>query len=93
MTVTKVGFPSILKDNDMAYLAYVLSNLDKLDSGCIVSIINGIDKIIFDVLPSDFFRKKMLLGEIIRIHRVIGIELEFSRTLEYSPSIYFSLDC
>ena len=87
-----MGFPSILPDNDMAYISLVLSKLEQVDNGCVVTVIKGLSKVIFDVLPSDFFRKKMIINEIQRIHMLMGLEPEFSKTLEYSPSVYFSLE-
>lgn len=91
MNVKKVGLPSVLPDNDIQYMALIFNAIESIDMNANVTVFKAIKGYVFDVLPSNTDYKKPLVNEVKRLHLLLGLEPEFSKSLEYSTSVNFTL--
>lgn len=91
MIIKKIGFYQEMLDNDIAYLNYILSNLERIDKDLDVRIINKIDTHQLTILPSKEYYKKNLILKVKELHRKIKLDVQFSKTLKLSDYITWEI--
>lgn len=92
MLIKKIGLPSILPDNDMQYFSYLFRSIEETDKDATISIYKGIKSYIVDILPSESSTKQSIIDKLNSIHNRLLISIVYSKTIEYSGSINFSIE-
>jgi hypothetical protein len=91
MKVRKIGVPSIMADNDMQYFAFLLASIEAIDEEADVSIILALSGYKIVIIPGSPILKGTLIDQITILHEAIGIEIEYSKSIDISTSINFRL--
>jgi hypothetical protein len=91
MTIIKLGVPSIIPDNDMQYMTYINRVIHSEDASAQVTIIRGIRAYSYSITPSEPKCKEALIESLKLAHKILGVPIQFSKTITMSPTIYFEL--
>lgn len=91
MTIVKIGMNGVLPDNDVQYITYITKVIHKTDKEAEVTIIKGIRTHSYNIKPSDPGLKSQLVDALTLANGVIGVRIEFSKSMKISNSIYFEL--
>ena len=91
LDITKIGFPSILRDNDMAYIAGILQIISGIDEHARVIIIKTLDSYSFNITPNKESDLKYLIRAISKYHKTIDLPIEYSKSIKLSRSLSFVL--
>jgi hypothetical protein len=92
MYIQKLNFPAILPDNEEVYMRYlegILSSVDYDASVMLVRTDHGMNTRISPSLPTSF---NLILEEIKRFHTLLGIKVDFSKSMKAGANIYFTID-
>lgn len=92
MIVNKRFFPRILKENEINYFAQlegIISSVDELSS---LQITFTDYKYIFRLAPSHPKYINLLIEELIKYHNLLGIHLEFSKSIKTTVIILFNIN-
>ncbi len=90
MRIKKIGIPSVLRDNDQAYLATVLNNIKGIDEDAEVTITKTISSYSFTIIVSESLRN-VTIESITRLHQIMDLPINYSHTLKIAHAINFSL--
>lgn len=91
MKITKRGFPSIMKDNDIKYINYIIRNISEVDDDSDIRFIRNPSNLRITVILSDIKLKKKLIEELKYAHFIIGIEPVFSKCNKLSNAVYIDV--
>lgn len=91
MIITKVGLGSIMKDNDVQYMKYIIRIIKGADPEANVVIMKGSRTYSYNVTPSSPNCRQALIEGIVLAHQILGVSIEFSKTLGIATSIAFEL--
>lgn len=89
MELQKNQFPSILKENEIAYFKYLEAVINSVDLYASVEATCKPDGYLIRLAPSDPQYLSHLLQVIKVCHRQLGIEVEFSKSIKTSTTITF----
>jgi hypothetical protein len=89
--ITKIGFPSIMLDNDMRYLSGIFSIVEAIDESSDISVCKTQTAYSFTIVTSIPVYNKPIINAITRFHKELGLEIEFSRSQKISRTISFYL--
>lgn len=76
-------------DNDAAYLNHVEYVVSSVDDKATLRVIQKLDSIGFHIIPSDEKLKSHLIKAIRKAHYKLGLEIDFSKSVNASASISF----
>lgn len=91
MKITKRGFPSIMKDNDIKYINYIIRNISSVDDNSDVRFIRNPSNLRITVILSDIKLKSKLIEELKYAHYIIGLEAIFSKCNKLSNAVYIDV--
>jgi hypothetical protein len=91
MTLTKIGFPSILDDNEVAYYSMLQAVIESVDELASLRITRKPEAVSFILAPSTPMYTQMLLGEILSYHRAMHIKLSLSKSIRTTTTIQFEI--
>lgn len=91
MRLIKTNLPSILRDNDAAYLEYVERTIRAIDEIAVIGVFRTLQGIAWHIEPSHPDLKQPTLKSLLRAHTAIGILVTLSSTITTSPYINFSI--
>lgn len=83
--------PSILRDNDAAYLEYVENAVRSIDELASISVLQGLTAICFHIEASHYMLKQPIIKAVLKAHTLIGIQIVLASTINTSPYINFQL--
>lgn len=89
--ILKTNLPSILLDNDAAYLEYVERAVLIIDELAKISVLRALSSIAWHIECSSLQLKQPVLKAVLKAHRDIGIFVVLSSTINTSPFINFQL--
>ena len=89
MIVEKINIPKILRDNDAAYINHVEYLINSIDEEAKLTIIQRLDSLGFQVIPSDEKLKTFLIKAIRKSHYKLGIKIDFSKSVNAFNIISF----
>ena len=96
MKIQKVNFPKILKDNEETYFRYLEGIIDSVDIGtcviCTRKLVEDKDGVSIRISPSEPAAFHTILEEIKRFHTLLGIQVEFSKSMKAGNNICFSIN-
>lgn len=91
MDIEKKSFPAILRENTKNYFAQIEGVIASVDEYCSMTITYTNDKYIFRIAPSHPVYTNILIEEIIKYHNMLGIRLDFSKSIKTTAIILFKL--
>lgn len=89
MIVEKINIPKLMLDNDAAYINHVEYMVESIDEKAKLTIIQKIDSIGFQIIPSDEKLKPFLIKAIRKSHYKLGLKIDFSKSVNATNVISF----
>jgi hypothetical protein len=87
----KTNLPSLLRDNDAAYLEYVEKIIRSIDEIAEIAVFRTLQGIAWHIKPSHPDLKQPTLKSLLKGHTAIGIIVTLSSTINTSRYINFSI--
>lgn len=89
MRLVRTNFPAIIPDNDEAYMNYLEAVLNSVDPYCCAEITAKLDGYLIRIAPGEPVYQDVLLKEIKTSHTLIGMVVEFSKSMKKSSTVTF----
>lgn len=89
MIVNKINIPKLMKDNDAAYIQHVEAIINSIDEEAKLTVIQKIDAIGFQVIPSDEKLKAFIIKAIRKSHYKLNLKIDFSKSVNALNIISF----
>ena len=92
MKIQTKFFPKVLQDNEVAYLAHLEGIIDSVDELSTLEITRNPKSYHFRLAPSLPKYNDMLLEEILKLHNMLNIQLNLSKSIKSSATIVFEIN-
>ena len=89
MIVEKINIPKLMLDNDAAYINHVEYVVSTIDEDAKLTIIQKLDSVGFQVIPSNPKLKPFIIKAIRKTHYKLGLKIDFSKSVNASDLISF----
>lgn len=89
MIVEKINIPKLMPDNDAAYINHIQYIVESIDDFAKLTVIQKIDSIGFQIIPSDPKLKPFLIKAIRKSHYRLNLKIDFSKSVNASNKISF----
>jgi hypothetical protein len=89
MIVEKINIPKLIHDNDAAYMNHVEYVINSIDEDAKLTVIQRLDSLGFQVIPSDEKLKPFIIKAIRKSHYKLGIKIDFSKSVNAANIISF----
>jgi hypothetical protein len=89
MIVEKINIPVLMRDNDAAYINHIEFLVNSIDEEAKLTIIQRLDSLGFQVIPSDIKLKPFIIKAIRKSHYKLGLKIDFSKSVNASNIISF----
>lgn len=91
MTLTTIGFPQVMADNELAYFSLLEGVIDSIDELASLRITRKPTAYAFVLTPSLARYTQPLLSEILLYHNLMGIQLHLSKSIRTTSTIQFDI--
>jgi hypothetical protein len=91
MQINKKFFPNVMKENELAYFAHLQGIIDSVDELSTLEVTKHPDSYHFRLAPSLPMYNSMLLEEILKLHNMLNIKLNLSKSIKSSATINFKI--
>ena len=92
MKIQTKFFPKVLQENEVAYLAHLEGIIDSVDELSTLEITSNPESYHFRLAPSLPKYNDMLLEEILKLHNMLNIQLNLSKSIKSSATIVFEIN-
>lgn len=92
MTVNRVGFCSILPDNEEVYYSYLQGAISSVDENSSLQLTRKNEGVAVRLFPSIPMYVNSLVKIINDINNIFGIKVNFSKSMKSSSAIQFTID-
>lgn len=92
MQIHKKFFPAVLQDNELAYFAHLQGVIDSVDELSTLEVVKNPTSLHFRLAPSLPKYNEMLLEEILKLHNMLQIQLNLSKSIKSSATITFEIN-
>ena len=92
MVVTRKYFLPQIPDNEEMYFAHVTGILEAVDELACLQISRLNSGYHFRISPSIPAYNNMLIKELIKFHNILGIKLDFSKSIKSSGTLSFHIN-
>jgi hypothetical protein len=92
MEIQRVNFPPIIADNEETYLTYMTGLIESVDQQASMMITRRTGGIIARISPSEFKLFSVILDVVKKFHTMLGIEVEFSKSMKAGNNITFNIN-
>jgi hypothetical protein len=92
MQINKKFFPEVMQDNEIAYFAHLEGIISSVDELSTLEITKNPHSYHFRLAPSLPMYNDMLLQEILKLHNMFKIRLNFSKSIKSSATITFEIN-
>lgn len=92
MRLQLIGFPPILKDNDLSYLEYLDGVIASIDEYANCEATNRVTGISFRIAPSTPIYTQKILKAIKDFHYLLSLRVEFSKSIRTSSTIEYQIN-
>lgn len=92
MQIQRLNFPSILPDNEEVYMRYLEGVLSAVDPDSALMLSRDRNKITTRISPSVPGAFNNILEEVKKFHTMLGIRVDFSKSMKLGANIYFTID-
>lgn len=91
MQINRRHFPEIIPDNEEIFFAHLEGIVDSVDELAILEITKNSESYSFRLVPSVPRYNTSLITEILRFHNLFGIQINMSKSIKTSGTIYFEI--
>lgn len=92
MIVERVNFPPVIPDNETTYLNYMEGLITSIDNTASMLVAKSADGgISVRIVPSEYKYFEEILKVIKRFHTMLGIQVEFSKSMKLGMNITFNI--
>jgi hypothetical protein len=91
MEIHKKFFPGVIPDNEIAYLGHLEGVISSVDELATLEITRNPESICFRLVPSLPKYNNLLLEEILKLHNLLKIHLDLSKSIKTSSTINFQI--
>jgi len=92
MQIHKKFFPPVMQDNELAYFAHLQGVIDSVDELSILEVTRHPSSYHFRLAPSLPKYNEFLLEEILKLHNLLQIKLNLSKSIKSSATIVFEIE-
>lgn len=92
MIIQLIGFPPIMKDNDLSYLSHLQGVLESVDELCSLEATNKTSGIGFRIAPSAPEYTQHILKTLKDFHYLIALRIEFSKSIRTTSTIEYQIN-
>ena len=85
-------FPKTMQDNELAYFAHLQGIIDSVDELSTLEVTKNPLSYHFRLAPSLPKYSEMLLQEILKMHNMLNIQLNMSKSIKTSAAIVFEIE-
>ncbi len=89
--IEKLNFERILKENEQTYFRYLEGIVSSVDETAKVMVTKRSVDIAIRISPSSPSHLMCILTQIKRFHTMIGIRVEFSKSMKAGNNIFYSI--
>jgi hypothetical protein len=89
MIFQALNFPSKLQENEMAYFGHLQGIVSSVDLDAGIMVTRRSEDVSVRISPSDYPHFHPILENVKRFHRIIGIEVEFSKSMKAGQNIFY----
>lgn len=89
MIFQALNFPSRLSENEQTYFRYLQGIVSSVDEEAGIMATRRCDDVAIRISPSDFPHFSLILENVKRFHTMIGIQVEFSKSMKAGQNIFF----
>lgn len=91
MQINRRHFPEIIPDNEEIFFAHLEGVVDSVDELAILEITKNSESYSFRLVPSIPRYNTILITEILKFHNLFGIQINMSKSIKTSGTIYFEI--
>lgn len=91
MQISRRHFPEIIPDNEEIFFAHLEGIVDSVDELAILEITKNSESYSFRLVPSVPKYTTSLITEILRFHNLFDIQINMSKSIKTSGTIYFEI--
>lgn len=92
MKCQRLNFPEVLPDNESTYLNYLEGLIESVDLHSDMMIYRKEDGVMVRISPSEPAYFSQILTVIKRFHTMLGIQVDFSKSMKITSSINFKIN-
>jgi len=92
MQVQKINFPPVMPDNESTYFNYLEGLIESVDYDSDVMVYRKEDGIIVRISPSTNQTFMIILDVVKRFHTMLGIQVEFSKSMKAGNNISYIIN-
>ena len=92
MKISKKFFPAVVQDNELAYFAHLQGVIDSVDELSTLEVVKNPNSLHFRLAPSIPKYNELLLEEILKLHNMLQIQLNISKSIKSSATITFEIN-
>jgi hypothetical protein len=92
MKINKKFFPAVMQDNELAYFAHLQGVIDSVDELSTLEVVKNPNSLHFRLAPSLPKYNELLLEEILKLHNMLQIQLNLSKSIKSSAAITFEIN-
>ena len=92
MIVVRKHFPEIIPDNEQIYFEMLTGVIESVDELSSLQISKGQTHYHFRLAPSLPKYNNLLIEEIIKLHNMFRIQLDFSKSIKTSGTLVFTIN-
>ena len=92
MQVQKLNFPPVIPDNESTYLNYLIGLIESVDYDSDMMIYRKEDGVMMRISPSDHQTFMTILDIIKKFHTMLGIHVEFSKSMKAGNNITYTIN-
>lgn len=92
MQIVKKDFPSILLENEIAYMSLLEGIINSVDENSCMEVRHTPHSYMFRVSPSIPFHINSLVEEVNKLHTLLNIRIEYGKSLKNAGVMSFSIE-
>lgn len=92
MELQKIGFPPVIPDNESTYLNYLTGLIESVDVDSNMMLYRKEDGIMARITPSSHQSFLIILDIVKKFHTMLGINVEFSKSMKAGNNITYSIN-
>jgi hypothetical protein len=89
MIVEKINIPSLMRDNDAAYINHVEYVVRSIDEEAKLTVMQRLNSLAFKIIPSNQQLKPFIIKAIRKTHYKLDLKIDFSKSVNTTESITF----
>lgn len=87
----KLNIPDVIPDNDAAYFSLLEEKIKAVDGQSQITVKFSIEGLVVHILPSLPYFRDNIIKEIRKLHYLLDLKIEFSKSLLISKYITFKV--